>query len=123
MNYCKNCGTKLEDNQKFCPKCGIALDIDESVNVHQNPIPSPSKSSVTPMINSKDKKEVSFIDSLKRKIFWIGIYIIVLILELAIVTTLSRHIHYPPLVVEVLLSIAGLIFPGWIANTVLKKKN
>ena len=69
MNYCKNCGTKLEDNQKFCPKCGIALDIDESVNVHQNPIPSPSKSSATPMINSKDKKEVSFIDSLKRKIF------------------------------------------------------
>ena len=123
MNYCKNCGTKLEDNQKFCPKCGIALDIDKSVNVHQNPIPSPPKTSATPMINSKDKKEYSFIDSLKRKIFWIGIYIIVLILELAIVSTLSRHIHYPPLVVEVLLSIAGLIFPGWIANTVLKKKN
>ena len=51
MNYCKNCGTKLEDNQKFCPKCGIALDIDESVNVHQNPIPSPPKTSATPMIN------------------------------------------------------------------------
>ena len=22
MAYCKNCGTKLDDGAKFCPKCG-----------------------------------------------------------------------------------------------------
>ena len=27
--YCKNCGTKLADNAKFCDKCGIAVSEDK----------------------------------------------------------------------------------------------
>ena len=23
--FCKNCGTQLDDNQKFCPKCGAPV--------------------------------------------------------------------------------------------------
>lgn len=30
--FCKNCGTKVEDNSKFCPNCGSALDVVEVVN-------------------------------------------------------------------------------------------
>ena len=30
--FCKNCGTKVEDNAKFCPNCGSALDVVEVVN-------------------------------------------------------------------------------------------
>lgn len=28
--YCKNCGEKLEDNVKFCPKCGNQCNKDKS---------------------------------------------------------------------------------------------
>ena len=59
--FCTNCGNELDDRAIMCPKCGIALDINESVNVHQNPIPSPPKTSATPMINLKDKKVVRYI--------------------------------------------------------------
>lgn len=24
--FCKNCGNRLEDGTKFCPKCGISID-------------------------------------------------------------------------------------------------
>jgi predicted secreted protein len=26
MAYCKNCGTFLEDNVRFCPKCGVQIE-------------------------------------------------------------------------------------------------
>ena len=26
MAYCKNCGTKLDDGAKFCPKCGNPIE-------------------------------------------------------------------------------------------------
>ena len=26
MHFCKNCGNKLEENQKFCPNCGKVLN-------------------------------------------------------------------------------------------------
>lgn len=28
--YCRNCGIDIEDNMKFCPKCGIRVVIDKS---------------------------------------------------------------------------------------------
>lgn len=30
--FCKNCGTKLEDNDKFCPNCGTPVDNDNFDN-------------------------------------------------------------------------------------------
>lgn len=30
--YCKECGTKLDDNQKFCQNCGAGQDINSSIN-------------------------------------------------------------------------------------------
>ena len=32
--YCKNCGNKLNENDKFCPSCG------KQVNESQNPVPT-----------------------------------------------------------------------------------
>lgn len=29
--FCKNCGTKMEDHMKFCPKCGTAASLSETV--------------------------------------------------------------------------------------------
>ena len=30
--FCKNCGARVEDNAKFCPNCGSALDVVEVVD-------------------------------------------------------------------------------------------
>ena len=27
MNYCKNCGTEVEEGGKFCPSCGTSVDL------------------------------------------------------------------------------------------------
>lgn len=35
MAYCKNCGSKLEDDAKFCPKCGTQVCV-ESVETADN---------------------------------------------------------------------------------------
>lgn len=29
--YCKNCGSKINDNQKFCPKCGTAVENSNNI--------------------------------------------------------------------------------------------
>ena len=34
LNYCPNCGTKIEPNQKFCPSCGCPLQ--ESNEIEKN---------------------------------------------------------------------------------------
>ena len=60
--------------------------------------------------------------SIKETLRWIGIYLVVLILEILLTTMLSRHIHYPSLSMEIALSIAGLIFPGLVASALSKKK-
>ncbi len=38
--YCKNCGTQVEQNDKFCPACGSAQDVAEAV-VTPEVLPSP----------------------------------------------------------------------------------
>ena len=34
--YCNNCGTQMADGAKFCPKCGMKMDIQNPAN--QNPV-------------------------------------------------------------------------------------
>lgn len=34
--YCNNCGTQMADGAKFCPKCGIKMDVQNPTN--QNPV-------------------------------------------------------------------------------------
>lgn len=29
--YCRNCGSKLKDNAKFCSKCGISIEEEKKV--------------------------------------------------------------------------------------------
>jgi len=60
--------------------------------------------------------------SIKKTLCWIGIYLVVLILEILLTVILSRHIHYPSMGMQMALSIAGLIFPGLAASALLKKK-
>lgn len=36
MPYCKNCGNKLENSAKFCPKCGSSVNDETSPNTQQN---------------------------------------------------------------------------------------
>jgi len=40
MAYCKNCGSKLEDGTKFCPKCGCAVNSLKPPNEEANKAPS-----------------------------------------------------------------------------------
>ena len=30
--YCKNCGTRLDDDAKFCPNCGVKVSEDIPIN-------------------------------------------------------------------------------------------
>lgn len=34
--YCNNCGTQMADGAKFCPKCGIKMDVQNPTN--QSPV-------------------------------------------------------------------------------------
>lgn len=38
MKYCDNCGSKLEENQKFCSKCGKSLIIDKNNEIKKSNI-------------------------------------------------------------------------------------
>ena len=40
--YCNNCGTQMADGAKFCPKCGMKMDIQNPAN--QNPVSKHGKS-------------------------------------------------------------------------------
>ncbi len=31
--WCQNCGNELKENAKFCPKCGMKLEIQENSNI------------------------------------------------------------------------------------------
>ena len=35
--YCKNCGAKLGSGNKFCTECGTKVELDETVEIQQNP--------------------------------------------------------------------------------------
>lgn len=35
--YCKNCGAKLGSENKFCTECGTKVELDETVEIQQNP--------------------------------------------------------------------------------------
>lgn len=41
--YCKNCGTKIENNVQFCPSCGNKVEINQ---VAQNNITQPQNKGV-----------------------------------------------------------------------------
>lgn len=41
--YCKNCGTKIENNVQFCPSCGNKVEINQ---VTQNNITQPQNKGV-----------------------------------------------------------------------------
>lgn len=43
MAYCKNCGTKLDDGAKFCPKCGTPTDKTPSIENVADGEPNPIK--------------------------------------------------------------------------------
>ena len=49
MAYCSNCGTKLEENAKFCLACGTPTQETANTTVNTTPseetIPTPAKSS------------------------------------------------------------------------------
>lgn len=46
MPFCKNCGTQLEENVKFCPECGTAQGTGESTPTPPiTEIPVPQKAS------------------------------------------------------------------------------
>ena len=36
--YCKNCGSQIDDDSKFCDKCGqtISKNEEKNINVEQN---------------------------------------------------------------------------------------
>ncbi|MBT5642144.1 zinc-ribbon domain-containing protein, partial [Candidatus Bathyarchaeota archaeon] len=33
MVFCSNCGTDLEDHQKFCPECGTRAEMAEQQSI------------------------------------------------------------------------------------------
>ncbi len=36
MAFCEKCGTKLSDDTKFCPGCGVAIEVSEQSTHQQN---------------------------------------------------------------------------------------
>ena len=46
--FCKNCGTKLDDNSKFCPACGTPTTPNPEQNVTSSPVITPTIIPVTP---------------------------------------------------------------------------
>ncbi len=48
MKYCKNCGSELKENAKFCPKCGSAVSLPEK-NIDSKSSEPALKSNVPPV--------------------------------------------------------------------------
>ena len=63
--YCNNCGSPINEGERFCPKCGT--EVTETTN-SQNPD--------RPRITGR--LEVSFIS--KRKLIIMGIFIVIVII-------------------------------------------
>jgi uncharacterized protein len=47
MNFCRECGSKLNPNSKFCNNCGIQLSGDDAVNVKKNIVMGDKKKNIT----------------------------------------------------------------------------
>ena len=55
MMVCPNCGNNLEDNAKFCVKCGISLENAIFQEATQT-IPDTTTNNIVPTISNNDKK-------------------------------------------------------------------
>ena len=66
MKYCKNCGSKLNEDVKFCPSCGDKI---EALNTYQNAPNSPMQkpvSSQPPSIKLRELDHINQTISLKN---------------------------------------------------------
>jgi len=59
MAYCKNCGTKLDDGAKFCPKCGTPTDKTPSIENVADGEPNP--------IKNNDIEQLSQVEQPKKR--------------------------------------------------------
>ena len=55
MMVCPNCGNNLEDNAKFCVKCGISLE-NAIFQEETQTIPDTTTNNIVPTISNNDKK-------------------------------------------------------------------
>lgn len=51
MSYCRECGNKLEDNQKYCSYCGTKVDALEQAPVVSEPTVVEQKPVKEPVVN------------------------------------------------------------------------
>lgn len=77
LNFCPNCGTKIENGQLFCPKCGQKLTTEPSFE--QN---SKTKTDTTPPLNKKKKKKLAII---------IGVAVGIIILTVTLIVVFSQN--------------------------------
>lgn len=91
MNYCSNCGAKLEAGQEFCPKCGAKVEAknadntnDESYEAYKNRLENPALS----------KKERAKIGSSTIKIGWLILGALIPLVGF-ILAPLWWHKNYP----------------------------
>lgn len=54
MKYCNNCGNRLQDEQKFCDKCGQNVDIKKN-NINEHTYTSANYNSQAPKNNNSGK--------------------------------------------------------------------
>ena len=74
MSYCSKCGTKLEENMKFCPKCGNNnLTYKEpQKQIINNPV---QKTSTSKKTMPEDKKKLIIIIASLAVLFFVALFI------------------------------------------------
>lgn len=95
--FCKNCGSEIKDNQKFCPKCGESVqkskgpivDIISQTTQPLRPVSdSWSSQHVTPVANKKapKKPKEKMSKGKKAKIICISVFVAIAVIFVSFVT-------------------------------------
>ncbi len=69
MKYCKNCGNQIDDNAKFCPRCGVPQEIQNNTQGQYN-YPSQNQYVVNYSPAEPEKKKTGCGTILLWILFW-----------------------------------------------------
>ncbi len=105
--YCKNCGSKIDDDALFCPKCGNEVAGNDNSNGVFDSFGNLFKNEV-----KEEKKEVINYFKLKLFIFLSGILVIIALVLLLIGFIEGNEVFYFFAIIPALL-IAGLWSLFW----------
>lgn len=88
MNFCDNCGSKLEENSKFCDNCGVAIEDSVNENLDSQ--------------NNSDNVQNNSDNSKKRKPFGIWKFIVIGIVVVALIVCAVAYVVFQKSVIPAL---------------------